>query len=68
VIDDGESGYVVPLRDVDALVDRLRPLASNPALREQFGQRVRRHVEGRWDVEIMVRQIERIYEGVAAGS
>ena len=30
----------------------------------QLGQRVRNRVEGRWDVEIMVDQIERIYDGV----
>jgi glycosyltransferase involved in cell wall biosynthesis len=66
VIADGHSGYVVGLRDVDALVTRLRPLVANAELRRTFGERVRQHVEGRWDVEIMVDRIERLYDEVAA--
>jgi glycosyltransferase involved in cell wall biosynthesis len=67
VVDDGRSGFVVPLRDVDALVDRLRPLVASAGLREELGRRSRERVEGRWDVEIMVDRIRRVYDEVAAG-
>jgi glycosyltransferase involved in cell wall biosynthesis len=66
VVDDGRSGFVVPLRDVDALVDRLRPLVASAGLREELGRRSRERVEGRWDVEIMVDRIRRVYDEVAA--
>jgi len=66
VVEDGASGYVVPLRDVDALVDRLRRLAANAELRAEFGRRARERVEGRWDVEIMVRRIAEVYEEVGS--
>jgi hypothetical protein len=51
---------------VDALVDRLRPLVASAGLREELGRRSRERVEGRWDVEIMVDRIRRVYDEVAA--
>jgi len=68
VVDDGTSGYVVALRDEEALVDRLRRLVASPELRTLLGGRSRRRVEGRWDVELMVDRIRRVYEEVAAGA
>ncbi|MGQ0721090.1 MAG: glycosyltransferase family 4 protein [Candidatus Eiseniibacteriota bacterium] len=67
VVEDGVSGWVVPLRDTEALVERLRPLVASAELRSTVGARARRRVEGRWDVEVMVDGIERVYETVSAG-
>jgi len=67
VVDDGVSGWVVPLKDVDTLVDRLRRTAANPALRGEFGRRSRERVLGRWDVERMVERITAVYEDMEAG-
>lgn len=38
VIRDGETGFVVDARDVDALVDRLRLLHADAALRDRMGE------------------------------
>jgi glycosyltransferase involved in cell wall biosynthesis len=67
VVEDGVTGWVVPLRDTAALVRRLRPLVAGAELRAAVGARARRRVEGRWDVEVMVEGIERVYETVSAG-
>ena len=67
IIEDCHSGYVVPLKDVDSLVDRLRRLVSSPADRETFGRRVRERVEGRWNVELMVDRIRDLYDDVESG-
>jgi glycosyltransferase involved in cell wall biosynthesis len=67
VVEDGVSGWVVPLRDTDALVERLRPLVASERLRAAAGANARKRVEGRWDVEVMVEGIERVYEAVSAG-
>jgi len=37
VVRDGETGFVVPARDVDVLVDRLRLLHADATLRERMG-------------------------------
>jgi glycosyltransferase involved in cell wall biosynthesis len=41
VVRDGTDGYVVPVRDVDALVDRLRLLRQDPEQREAMARHAR---------------------------
>jgi glycosyltransferase involved in cell wall biosynthesis len=36
---DGEEGFIVPIRDVDALTQRLQQLADDPQLRDRMGER-----------------------------
>jgi glycosyltransferase involved in cell wall biosynthesis len=67
VVEDGVNGYVVPSKDVDLLVDRLRRLAASGELRNTFGQLSRRRVEGRWDVERMVERLAGVYDAVESG-
>lgn len=38
---DGESGFIVPHGDTDALADRLRRLAADPQMRTRFGRAAR---------------------------
>jgi len=42
---DGETGYLVPPRDPEALADRLLRLLSNPILRDRMGRAGRRRIE-----------------------
>jgi glycosyltransferase involved in cell wall biosynthesis len=46
---DGESGFLIPLSDPEALAGRILQLASNPILREQFGARGRLLAEDQFD-------------------
>ncbi len=64
VVEHGHSGLVVPKESVPDLVDALRRVLSNDALRRTMGARARARVEGRWDVDGMVRKIERVYRQV----
>ena len=41
VIRDGHNGFVVPIRDVEAIVERLRLLAGDDALRSSMGRNAR---------------------------
>jgi phosphatidylinositol alpha-1,6-mannosyltransferase len=45
---DGETGFVVPGRDRDALVDRLTQLLTDPALAKRLGAAGREWVETEW--------------------
>ncbi|MEZ5065680.1 MAG: glycosyltransferase family 4 protein [bacterium] len=67
IVDDGRNGFVVPSKDVDTLVDRLRRVVASAELRAEFGRLSRERVEGRWDVDLMVEAIAGIYEDVEAG-
>ncbi len=45
VVTDGVDGFVVPIRDADAIADRLRYLHEHPGVRERMGTAARRRAE-----------------------
>lgn len=45
IVIDGHNGYVVPIRDVDAIVDRVRALANDQSLRSRMGSNARATAE-----------------------
>jgi D-inositol-3-phosphate glycosyltransferase len=61
---DGETGYLVPPRDPEALADRLAVLLANPRLRASFGARGRRRVERLFTWDRVGAAIERLYREV----
>ena len=47
---DGQEGFVVPIRDPEALADRLLRLYRDRTLRDAMGRRARLHMESHtWD-------------------
>ncbi|MGH7342643.1 MAG: glycosyltransferase, partial [Candidatus Rokuibacteriota bacterium] len=60
-IDAGRSGFLVPERDVDALVDRLEHLVSHPDLWASMGRAGRAYVEARFDNRTLLRELEGLY-------
>ena len=49
VIVDGETGYLVPVRNAPALADAISRLAADPALRHEMGRAARRRAETHFD-------------------
>jgi glycosyltransferase involved in cell wall biosynthesis len=45
VVEHGKNGYVVPIRDPDAIAECLRALHGNPKLRHEMGAAARRRAE-----------------------
>ncbi len=68
VVQDGVSGYLVPERDVDALVDRLSHLINHPELWPEMGQAGRRIVEERFNIETLNEQLVQVYQQVIDGT
>lgn len=61
----GETGFVVPGRDVDTWLWWLLPLIRNRYLRERFGARARAYAEGRqWDTAL--EPLYRTYQDAAS--
>jgi colanic acid/amylovoran biosynthesis glycosyltransferase len=63
-VSDGESGYLVPERDVGALAERLAHLLANDGLRQEMGQAARRIVEERFDLQRQTAALEDLYESL----
>jgi glycosyltransferase involved in cell wall biosynthesis len=59
---DGETGFLVPPGDHEALSRSIIRLLDDPPLREQFGKAGREQVEAKFSVEAMVQQYEALYQ------
>jgi len=64
LIDDGNGGFLCPLGDVDAFVEKIRLLAENPQLRREMGDYNRAKVEKMFTLDRMVRQYQELFEEV----
>jgi glycosyltransferase involved in cell wall biosynthesis len=61
-IADGETGFLVPPRDPQALADRLYELLKNPTLRRQMGKKGRRRVERKFTWPQVALHTARLYD------
>ena len=65
VVDDGETGFVVPVGDVPALAACLERLKDRD-LRKQFGAEGARRMRERFSTDRMVDDVQRIYDRILA--
>jgi len=67
VIEDGVTGFICDVDDVDGMAQRGIELLQNPELRARIGTAARRDVTRRFCTDIVVPRYERFYEDVLAG-
>jgi len=65
---DGESGFLVPERDVDALAARLTELVEHPDRWPAMGRAGRAHVEANYDVDRLTDRLVEIYRSLVTGA
>lgn len=61
VVEQGETGFVVPPADVEALANAIIKLIEDPALRDAMGRRAQERIRSRFGSELMVSNMERVY-------
>jgi glycosyltransferase involved in cell wall biosynthesis len=64
---DGETGFVVPPRDPEALGQAILKLASEPALRTEQGKKARARVEAQFSIQACVSKYDRLYTALLTG-
>ena len=62
IVEDGATGYLVPLRDPEALADKILLFLRDPRLAASIGQAGRKKVETAFGLEKMVRDYQSLYE------
>jgi len=62
VVRDGENGYIVPTRDVDALTARLDQLLANRERARALGRAGPERVCEDWTVETMLERLDHLYQ------
>jgi glycosyltransferase involved in cell wall biosynthesis len=66
VVRDGQNGFIVPTRDVDAFTARLERLLGDRALARSLGRAGRRQVRDVWRVETMLDRLDVMYQRLAS--
>jgi glycosyltransferase involved in cell wall biosynthesis len=61
VVISGETGFLIPPRDIAALTENLKRLAADPAMRDRFGQEGRRRFADVFRHEHMTEQLRKLY-------
>jgi glycosyltransferase involved in cell wall biosynthesis len=61
IVEDGETGYVVPQGDVSSFADRLGELVRQSDIRTRMGETARSKVNESWTIEAMVRDTVALY-------
>ena len=64
LIDDGETGLLFPVGNVEALSERTLRLAADPDWRARIGTNARRFAERHHDVQLMTGRFETLIEGL----
>jgi colanic acid/amylovoran biosynthesis glycosyltransferase len=64
VVRNGETGWLAPERDVEALTAHLIGLLEHPEGWPEIGARARRHIEAEYNLETQARRLEEIYDQV----
>jgi glycosyltransferase involved in cell wall biosynthesis len=64
LVGDGETGVLVPPRDVGALAEALQRLLGDEPLRRRLGEAGRKRVDERFSAERMAREVLEVYDEV----
>jgi len=64
VLQDGVNGFVVAPRDVNALSERVCALLQDDSLRREMGRRAAASIGPEFDIDVMVRAQERLYDAL----
>ena len=64
---DGYNGYLIPTKDVDALVEKLDILLSDAKLRQEMGKNSRKYAEENFSIDVVIERHLKIYEELVRG-
>jgi glycosyltransferase involved in cell wall biosynthesis len=68
IVEDGNTGILVPMGDAAAMADAICELADDPARARAMGRRGKRRVQEHFTLEQVARKIEAVYQFLCAGS
>lgn len=64
---DGYNGYLIPTKDVDALVEKLDLLLSDASLRQEMGKYSRKYAEENFSIDVVIERHLNIYNELIKG-
>ena len=67
IVEDGVTGHLVPVRDVDGFAAKMLALAADPAAADAMGARGRERMRNRFAVERLMDDMDRLYTRLLDG-
>jgi colanic acid/amylovoran biosynthesis glycosyltransferase len=67
LVQEGQSGFLVPERDVDALAEKLEYLVEHPETWPEMGRAGRDYVEAHYDINILNDRLVQLYQRLLDG-
>ena len=64
---DGYNGYLIPTKDVDALVEKLDILLGDAKLRQEMGRNSRKYAEENFSIDVVIERHLAIYDELVKG-
>jgi len=64
VVDNGQNGFVVPSKDVDAFIDKVSCLIEDREKAREMGQRGPKKIGNKWSIEHMQEETLQLYEEI----
>lgn len=64
IIEDGVSGMLVPVGDIEAMTKAIIELANDPSLRERFSINGRKRFEEKFNIEKQAKKLEAVYNSL----
>ncbi|MCA1818304.1 MAG: glycosyltransferase, partial [Acidobacteria bacterium] len=68
IVAEGETGYLTPVRDAEAMAEKMRALLADARARRRMGERARRIAEERFSLETAGRVIVEKYDELLSGA
>lgn len=66
IVDDGESGFLIPFKDIDAAVNRVTQFCLNPDLIRSMGTAGRKVISKRFSKPIFAENLAKVYEEITS--
>jgi len=64
VMEDGETGYVVAMRNPETLADKISELLDDPPRHKRMGAAARQHVQEKYSWDWLIEELEKLYTHV----
>lgn len=62
IVEDGNNGFIVPMKDVNMMTEKIKILIDNKKLRKKMEKNSRLKVGHQWSIKNMVKEIDNIYQ------
>jgi glycosyltransferase involved in cell wall biosynthesis len=64
IVEEGKNGFIVPMKDTEAMTNKLKLLIENKKLRKKMGEYSQKKVSEAWTISNMVLETDKLYKSM----